>query len=260
MAKHGPGARAEPPAPAPAVGYVRSFNRFEFKYLLRGDQIQDLIDDLEGYAHPDPHSGEEGYRVHSIYWDSPELLFFWEKVDGEKFRRKLRFRTYGGRNGSAHAFVEIKQRVNATVQKRRILWPVERIRSVFGETGIDAQQESGVRDRVAMEALFLCRCHGLEPKMAVGYRRRAFFGSHESDLRITFDTRLQYDAQALRMGEVFETGKYMLDENLAVMELKFNDRIPLWLLELVKRHGIDRVRMSKYCAAVDREFYGGRNT
>ena len=83
---------------------------------------------------------------------------------------------------------------------------------------------------------------------------------HESDLRITFDTRLQYDPRALDIGERFEVGKTLIDPTLAIMEIKFNHRVPLWLTKLVSHHGLHIERYSKYCAAVDRELFEGRYT
>jgi hypothetical protein len=235
--------------------YVRDFNRFEFKYVVPERAARELAAGLEGYAHPDPHSGPDGYPVHSVYWDSPGLVFFWEKLDGEKYRRKLRFRRY---EGTDEIFIEIKQRMDRTVQKRRVLWPVERAQALFGRGDIDPALESEVDERVVMEALFLCRYHGLEPKMAVGYRREAFFGTFESDLRITFDRRLQYDTHALDLRAPFKTGKYLLDVDQVVVELKFNNRVPLWLTKLAQRQGLELQRLSKYCSAVDREHFQGQ--
>jgi hypothetical protein len=240
---------------AEAAGYVRDFNRFEFKYVVPERTAREFAAGLEGYAHADPHSGPGGYPVHSVYWDSPELTFFWEKLDGEKYRRKLRFRRY---EGSDDVFIEIKQRIDRTVQKRRVLWPVERARALFDVGHIDPVLESEVDERVVMEALFLCRYHDLAPKMAVAYRREAFFGTFETDLRITFDRRIQYDPHALDLREPFKTGKYMLDPDRVVIEIKFNHRVPLWLTKLVQKNGLELQRLSKYCSAVDRELFQGR--
>ena len=237
--------------------YVRSFNRFEFKYVVPTGVALEFARDLEGYTQPDPHSGPGGYPVHSVYWDSRGLTFFWEKIDGEKYRRKLRFRHY---QGSDDLFVEIKQRVDRTVQKRRVRLPIGRAAALFGGGDIDPRLESEVDDSVLMEALFLCRYHGLRPTMAVAYRREAFFGTFESDLRITFDRRLQYDSNAADLHRRFETGKYALDPGLVVIEIKFDNRVPLWLTRLVCRHRLALERFSKYCRAVDLEFFGGRFT
>jgi len=236
--------------------YVRSFNRYELKYLVTIDAARALVEDLALHAQPDPHSGLEGYPVYSLYWDSPELTFFWEKLDGEKRRRKLRFRRYERRD---EVYVEIKQRTDRTVQKRRTRLPVSETLALFDRGQIDAQLESDVADPVLQEALLLARSHRLAPTIGVRYQRQAWFATFEPDLRVTFDTRLQYDAHELDLAQPFRTGKYLLHPNWSVLEIKFNHRVPLWMLALVRKHGLDVVRFSKYCAAVDLARFDGRH-
>lgn len=250
-----------PAAPAAASRYARSFNRFELKYVVGVREADALLAAVAGHCRPDPHSGPGGYRVHSVYWDAPELTCFWEKIDGQKYRRKVRVRRYGEpEEADGRVFLEIKQRLDRTVQKRRVRMSLEHARALLGEGRIDPGLEAGERDPVAMEALFLCRYHRMRPTMAVAYRRRAFAGAHEHDLRITVDTRLTYDARTLDPGARLEPGKSLLDPRLAVVEIKFGDRVPLWLCRAVEHHGLELVRMSKYCVAVDREHFGGRHT
>lgn len=251
-----PGAGTTAPA-----GYVRSFNRFELKYIVEVRKAEALLDALAAHCTPDPHAGEDGYRVHSVYWDAPDLACFWEKVDGQKYRRKVRVRRYGEpEEAGGQVFLEIKQRLDRTVQKRRVRMGLEHARALLGDGRIDPELEARERDPVAMEALFLCRYHRMQPTMAVAYRRRAFVGAHEHDLRITLDTRLTYDARQLDPGGRMEPGKGLLDPRLAVVEVKFADRAPLWLCRAVEHHALELVRLSKYCAAVDREHFGGRYT
>ena len=127
-------------APCPRPHTVRSFNRFEFKYVVPHDEMRAFIDDLEGYTVSDRHStGDSGYTVYSLYWDSPGLDFFWEKIDGQKYRRKLRLRRY---TDGEYTFVEIKQRTDRTVQKRRMRLPTERVRALFRDGAIDFELEN----------------------------------------------------------------------------------------------------------------------
>src|SRR5688572_4734555 len=85
------------------------------------------MDDLRHQIAPDRHGGTEGYSVVSLYYDSAELDFFWAKIEGLKFRRKVRLRIYPGdditkvETGS----IEIKQRINKTVQKCRLELPLD---------------------------------------------------------------------------------------------------------------------------------------
>jgi SPX domain protein involved in polyphosphate accumulation len=236
---------------------IRSINRFELKYLAHRDVVSEFIRSLGGYVYTDPNSNDEGgYPIYSLYCDSAGLSLFWEKIEGLKFRRKVRFRRYG--NGQ-DVFLEIKQRVDRTLQKRRVRWPLDQVVQTFCSGGdLDGHEQK--LDPVSAEVFFLWSHYGLEPRMAISYRRRAFFAVFESDLRITFDTRVQYNSQDLDIVRPFETGKYVVEPDSVIIEVKFNERVPLWLCKIISKYGLQLVRLSKYCTAVDREFFHGALT
>src|SRR5207249_1662663 len=104
-------------------------NRYEVKYLVATGAVPALIHEFRDYGVADPNCRDEfGYQIFSVYWDTADWLFFWEKVEGVKYRRKLRFRRYAD---SPDVFLEVKQREDRTLQKRRLRWPVERAVEVF---------------------------------------------------------------------------------------------------------------------------------
>ncbi len=229
-----------------------TLNRFEVKYLVPTRALPELSAELGDYVVPDPHSGgTQGYGVFSIYWDSPQFTFFWEKVEGLKSRRKLRFRRY---LGSGEVFIEIKQRQDRTVQKRRTVWSVERTARAFGEGG-RLDWELAADDPVAAEAMALTQRLRLFPRVGILYRRRALFGAFDRELRVTFDSRLQYRTAGLDIARPFDTGKYLLDPRATVMEVKYDHRAPVWLTKLARRHELHIIRLSKFCSAIDREYY-----
>lgn len=232
--------------------YIRSFNRFELKYLIHRDIAREFVRSLEGYITADPNNqGSDGYSIYSLYCDSPGLALFWEKIEGLKYRRKVRFRRYGA---DPDVFLEIKQRVDRTVQKRRVRWPLERVvRTFCTGNGLDGLEQSG--DAVSAEVFFLWHHYGLAPRMAITYRREAFFAVYESDLRITIDSRVQYNAVDLDLAHPIDTGKYIVEPDQAIVEIKFNELVPLWLCKAIGKFGLSLVRISKYCTAVDREFF-----
>jgi len=237
--------------------YIRSFNRFEIKYVVHRDVAAQFIRSLEGYVYADPNSDDEGgYPIYSLYCDSAGLSLFWEKIEGIKYRRKVRFRRYGK---SQDVFLEIKQRVDRTLQKRRVRRPLDRVVETFcSGNGLDGHEQN--HDQVSAEVFFLWNYYGLEPRMAISYRRRAFFAVFESDLRITLDTRVQYHSHDLDITRPFEVGKYVVEPELVIVEVKFNERVPLWLCKIISTYGLRHVRLSKYCTAVDREFFQGQLT
>ena len=69
---------------------IRRFNRFELKYILPLTRCARLIDELMDQIVPDRHGGSAGYSVVSLYYDSPDLECFWSKIEGVKYRRKVR--------------------------------------------------------------------------------------------------------------------------------------------------------------------------
>lgn len=232
------------------------FNRFEIKYVISQATARAFTACLDGYTRVDEHAdGDRGYIVCSTYWDAPDFAFFWEKVEGIKFRRKLRFRWYSG--SSDEMYVEIKQRVNRTIQKRRVRWPADRLRAIF--LGAGAADEA-CDDPVVSESLYLRSAFCLRPALTVAYRRAAYFGVAERDLRVTIDTDVRYHPADMEMRPDRGEGKYVIDPDLAIMEIKFNDRVPRWLCRLVSHFGLPVARMSKYCRAVDLEHFQGRLT
>ncbi len=235
-------------------------NRFEIKYLMNFREVPSLLEEVQAYLTADEHSDpERGYSIYSVYWDSPDLGFFWEKVEGLKYRRKLRFRRYAG---SEDVHVEIKQRTDRTLQKRRCRLPVHEVDRLFAglAAGYGSLPTDAV-DPVVAEAAVMCHRWRLAPRIGVRYQRRAFNGIYEPGLRVSFDTRVQY--RRVEQGtalEPFDVGKYVIDPRTTIMEVKYTSSAPLWLARTITRFNLQMVRMSKYCSAVDREYYGGQVT
>lgn len=233
------------------------FNRFEVKYLVRATHLPAILAELELYTRRDPHMQDpQGYRVHSVYWDSPGFTLFWEKAEGLEVRRKLRFRSY---DDSPVVFAEIKQRVDRTLQKRRVRLPREDAERILRGSGSLSLSDDQLANPVAQEVEAFARQYLLQPVVAITYRRYALIGSETSDLRITFDRRVQYSTSELTMSPLVR-GKDLLDPRVAIMEVKYNGRVPRWLSKLVSREGLQLRRLSKYCSAIDRVHYGGQVT
>ena len=74
---------------------IRNFNRFELKYLVSTSLIEPLECEFQKYLIPDHHGDKKGwYALKSFYYDTDDYQFYREKIDGVKYRRKLRIRYY----------------------------------------------------------------------------------------------------------------------------------------------------------------------
>ena len=229
---------------------IKRFNRFEIKYAIPASQLAALKPDLGRFVKGDAHGVRRGfYSVASLYFDTPGLDCYANKVDGLRFRRKLRIRMYPGSDTDA-AFVEIKQRVNRTVQKRRLAMSLaDAYRLCSGAARFKLSDADD--QEVADEVRYLVTSLQLRPKNVIAYARQAFVGyAVDPGMRLTFDTMIR----TRRAGFDLERPRRMqlaYPAQMAVMEVKANERVPHWLVSLLARYQCTLTRVSKYCAGIE---------
>ena len=227
------------------------FNRYEIKYVVDRAAAKRFEADLAPYMHRDPHldDANPAYRVNSVYFDSADLRCFWEKVDGLRFRRKVRIRSYG-KQTPEKAFLEIKQKIGMTTQKRRSPYPMSDLldRLVHRSGG-------SLEGEVGEEVELLFYEHGFEPKVLVAYDRTAFMGTTDASLRVTFDRNCRYRQKRLFELDSMRNAEYFLHPSLRIMEVKFDNLIPRWLVSLIRKFALSPIRISKYCHSANSAFF-----
>jgi len=228
---------------------IKRFNRYEIKYAIPVSSLSVLKPDLERFLGRDSYGGAAGfYSIASMYFDTPDLDSYRNKLDGLLYRRKLRIRIYPDRPDGP-AFVEIKQRVNRTVQKRRLAMTLpDAYRMCSGSLRFQLSEADD--QAVADEVHYLVTSLRLRPKNIIAYTRQAYVG-HMVDpgMRLTFDTlvrtrRADFDLEVPRKTQL------AFPAHLAVMEVKANERVPHWLTSLLARHQCTLTRISKYCNGI----------
>lgn len=119
-------------------------------------------------AHPDA-------VVYSIYYDTPSLLAYREKANGDFIKTKCRLRWYDPELSSdpslRRAFLEIKHKIGRGRRKTRV--PVEADRDWLDTAGLD---HPGFMEILSRHAFSLGERlpTGLAPAAVVRYRRRRF--------------------------------------------------------------------------------------
>lgn len=228
---------------------IKRFNRYELKYIIHASRYRALVEDLKHFMVTDDHGDIDGfYRVVSLYYDSLDHTGYWSKLDGLKYRRKLRLRIYPCPSvaDATVGFVEIKQRINRTVQKRRLVLPLAQAKALCAGDDIDADLDKSDL-AVAGEVQFMVRALNLRPRAVVSYRRRAYMGArYERGMRLTFDMQLQGRIHALEVNRVAKN-EYFMPPDWSIMEVKVNERIPMWAISLLAKHDCQLRRVSKYC-------------
>jgi len=238
-------------APISSLQSLRTFRRFEIKFVVPDSVAARFRESLQPWMQPDAHSPAGGYGLESLYYDSPDLRFYWEKIDGTLFRRKVRIRRYvtaEPATAETPVWLEIKQRYDRVTQKRRV--PLR-----LGEAVAFLDQRvrpTEAVDPIVDEVDVLVRESGLVPTIVTGYHRTAFVGTdHEPGLRVTFDHDLYQRSTDLSMTTTGPEGP-LLPPGWVVIEIKVNDRLPGWLSDLIAEHGLTVTRISKYVQAIER--------
>ncbi len=108
--------------------------RHELKFVLPTSFMPRLRDAFAPHVALDffcrSRSGQN-YTVRSIYFDSLELDFFFEKMDGFDVRKKLRVRTYDAPGDHENAFIEIKRKHGRYGFKDRLKVPLGNVYDVL---------------------------------------------------------------------------------------------------------------------------------
>lgn len=219
--------------------------RCEYKYLLRGSEIDELRRKIAGQIPPDSHGGGKPYTVSSLYFDNADRRLYYQTYDRAPYRYKLRLRVYGEPvGGDADSFFEIKSKLMGNSVKRRLLLPLSENERLWqsGRLPEDISPDDG---RIARDILNLIEYDRLEPAAVVSYERLAFAAPGSARLRVTFDSalRIRTDRLDLRLGT---GGTAVMPEDFCVLELKSGENLPLWLTRLISEHRLANRSYSKY--------------
>lgn len=164
----------------------------------------------------------------------------------------MRIRHYGTPDDltfETPVWVEIKQRVNRVTQKRRARLPyAQALQLCAGRDPVDVDVND---EAVVEEILVLVAQNHLVPTTIVGYVREAYLGRDEdSGPRVTVDSRIRGRDRDLDP-RLRAENRFIVPPHLSVVEIKVNERVPYWLTELIARHNINLVRVSKYVQSVE---------
>lgn len=242
---------------------VTAHSRFECKYLVSPLIVPRLREFVSHFARPDRFAAmHTGYRypICSLYLDTEDLLLYQQTVGGDKNRFKLRIRTYSDER-SAPAFFEVKRKLNNIVQKRRAVLDRDRTREIL-EQGLNGWIRHSNRGLLSDAEYFSSHLilAAAKPVLKVRYMREAYESRSGDPLRITIDTDLMH-AVTLDDDLTFACGRWVATPvDGVILEIKFTERYPAWVADLVRIFGLKQQPVPKYAWSVDHLLMGGRES
>ena len=229
-------------------------SRYELKYLLTERQAVSVREYLWPHVVPDEHSPSDptdGYTISSLYLDSSTRLVYRQAIEGHSHRFKLRLRFYDNEPESL-VFAEIKRRVTRVVVKDRAAVSREVARQLASdysgwpdagttESAERADSESALAEFVRLRDHI--RATGV---LSVSYMREAYVSTRGDYARITFDRDVRGNVHQRDEPLLLPIGGLAPLPGKVVLELKFNDRCPSWMLDLVRHFHLERTSVAKY--------------
>jgi SPX domain protein involved in polyphosphate accumulation len=227
-------------------------NRYELKYVVDERTARRARDFVRAHLVPDEYARADrdySYYIHSLYLDSADLAMCEATLHGHKNRVKLRVRFYDDRPESP-IFLEIKRRVKDVILKERAAvkkssvdkllcnrWPE---RSDLFDAEDDDAYRTAWRFCDMRDAL---RADG---RIFVSYLREAWVSPNDDSVRVTVDRDLA-TAPWERRVELRDYDRWRRPPlEGVVLELKFTDRYPMWMQDLVRSLNLNRGNMAKY--------------
>lgn len=223
------------------MAFTYIFKRVEKKYLLTAEQYEYLTKAIAPYMHVDQYGETE---IRNIYFDNSDDELIETSLEKPAYKEKLRLRSYGTPDPDSTVFFEIKKKYKGVVYKRRISM---KLREAYDYIRSGELPEHLVGN-IPVEIDYMIRRYRLFPKAFISYKRVAWAGNNNPDLRITFDRDITSRYDNVRLESQAE-GHKILPEKTYLMEIKIPGAMPLWLAHVLSEKNIFPHSFSKFGTA-----------
>ena len=215
--------------------------RHEFKYHISYVQYKILQKKLSTILKLDPHAGPDGrYHVRSLYFDDFKNTAFFEKMAGVSRRKKYRIRIYNYSDDLIK--FERKTKLNQYVFKESVkLAREDAERIIAGDVAFLANSKDHLLKTFYLES----RHSLLRPVVLVDYYREAYVYPI-GNVRITFDIGLHTSFGTVSLFDPRTVTISVSEEQDAILEVKFDDVLPLHIRGLFPKTIRPRSAIGKF--------------
>ncbi len=233
------------------------FKRIEKKYVINSFQHDELISRFNEYMRKDYYSRDGAYTIYNIYFDNDSNTMIHKSNMKPVFKEKIRIRTYDITDSEHCSFLEIKRKISKTVSKRRIAAPYGELEKFIYNNEVPSSLTKKEK-QIAQELSYSINQYNSYPKVFLSYKREAFYDKENDDFRVTFDKDIiyRYDNVNFSSGNY---GKNILNQDSYIMEIKFENALPLWITRLLSELKIYPTSYSKYGEIYKNEIRENKN-
>lgn len=178
--------------------------------------------------------------IASLYYDTPDYRLINASIEKPLFKEKIRLRSYGLATDDSPVFLELKRKAYGIVYKRRVQSTIPLVQKFF-----DGEGDICAGGQINHEITYFRDYYKtLAPACLIIYDRTAYF-QPDGDLRLTIDANPRYRTDGLDLRVSME-GISLLPKGYAILEIKVQEAMPLWLTEILSEGKIYKNSFSKY--------------
>lgn len=225
---------------------IKSFKRYEKKFLINESQYNELIPKLLDYMNPDKYcQNNNTYSIYNIYYDTENNDVIRHSISKPYYKEKLRLRSYKvPTSKDDKVFLELKKKINGIVSKRRLSLTLgEAYEFLYNQKRPDVKDY--IDNQVLNEIDYYLSKTKVYPKVFIAYERNAFFCKNNPDFRVTFDSKVLTRRNHLLL-EKGSFGEDVVGSGRYLMEVKILGSIPLWFTRILSELKIYPTHFSKY--------------
>jgi len=217
--------------------------REEKKFLINIADYRSTSARLDKVMAQDPHNGDNGYLIRSLYFDTPYDTDYFEKQAGVELRRKIRLRIYDPKMD--YAMLEMKQKQGSRQLKRSLR--VSREDAIRLTKG-DYEPLLRYSEPFAAEVYGMMKSRVYIPCTIVEYNRKAFIAK-ENRIRVTFDNHIVSTESCFDLFSERLNMNPVLDPYDVVLEVKFNGFLLNYIQSMINCIDKSELSVSKYILA-----------
>ncbi|MFC1690849.1 polyphosphate polymerase domain-containing protein [Nanoarchaeota archaeon] len=219
----------------------RFFKRYELKYYITRPEYIVMRNLLSKVLPFDKHSEKGPYFVRSLYFDNVMNRAYLEKIRGLLSRSKYRMRIYDLDDHNVK--FEIKNKSNDQILKETVIISRKDAKEVIkGNLDVLLKYKNNILNKIYAQF----KKDYYRPVTMVDYKRMAF-SFPLNNFRITFDEELSFSETHSDIFSEPKDKRSIRNNNLVIMEIKFNKGIPEEVKDILQVHSFFRSAISKFC-------------
>lgn len=221
---------------------MKKYNyRHELKFKISNAAAEVLKQKLSLILDKDKNAyyKDGSYLIKSLYFDDRDSSSYYEKMDGVLYRKKYRIRMYN--DDDKFIRLEKKMKHNNFTAKEQILISKDIYSKILNGKIDEIDSPKGL----LLEFINDYKTKGLIPSIIVEYHRMAFTYPI-SDVRITFDSNIQSGLYNYDLFDEEYPRFDVIEEGKQVLEVKFNEVLPLHIANILNDIPSCREAVSKF--------------